>query len=60
MVTPVATAATVNFPVRVRISRWRASRSRSNGSSAAIGSATWNPAAATARSRSSAVVAPGI
>jgi hypothetical protein len=60
MLTRVTAAASANFHVRVRTSRWRASRSRSSGSSAAIGSATRNPTSSTARSSASAVVAPGI
>ena len=53
------TAATVNFQPSSRISWARARRSRSTGSSAAIGAATRNPTASTARSMASAVVTPG-
>ena len=56
----VTTAAATNFHVSVRISRLRAMRSRSSGSSAAIGSATSKPASTTAFSRSSALTTPGI
>jgi len=57
--TTVATPARASFQVSVRISRARARRSRSSGSSAAIGAATWKPACSTARSNSSPVVTPG-
>ena len=58
-VTTPTTAASANFPLSVRISRWRAIRSRSTGSSVGIGSATSNPACSTACSSASAVVTPG-
>ena len=59
MASTVTTAATVNFQVSSRISRARATRSRSTGSSAAIGAATRKPVASTARSSASVVVTPG-
>ena len=61
IIATIATAAAAtNFQASVRISRLRAMRSRSRGSSAAIGAATSKPAATTAFSRSSALATPGM
>jgi hypothetical protein len=57
--TTATPAASANFQVSARTSRERAMRSRSTGSSAAIGAATWKPAPRTAPSSASAEVAPG-